>query len=398
MSQLHQASTPPRGGRRATVLLIIVGVLTVLIVPLNLYVVLSDRRQELAEGGSQERRAETPLKRSFEGSADQLKQTLVIPALKSPLKADHNAAWCGTMNLAWRKFQERVTQQPLRLQDAEQLCDWLNLEQPVELEPEHYYVAAGLYDDGILERIQKELPARFPEAPVPTLPPLPPDAIAHHGLAYAYLHLVFKYQFDFKENDEPLEFVDAANRKTKVKSFGIRLKDKGTSGYRDQVKVLFRQGNEFAVDLSFLSRPYQVVVARIPLKDTLAATLEDLDRRIQAGPSGSLNDSSVLLVPTMCWRIDRHFTELEKKMFLMPGFKAYRMEDVEQMIDFKMDRSGVVLASRMKMRSVLLNGDDDHSDPNYFVFDRPYLVVLKKRDGRAFFAVWAANAELLMPY
>lgn len=395
MSQTSRPSTPG-GGQRATTLLWVICILALIIVPLNLFFLIQDWRSN--PNGGRSARPDTPLARTFDGKADQLKTTHVVPALESPIKANENAVWCGTMNLAWRKFNEDVTKEPLRLKDAEQLCDWLNREAPVELDPEHYYVAAGWFRDGILERIQRELPARFSEAPVPTKPELPPDAIALGGLAYAYLQLAFKYQFDFKENDEALEFVDAASRKTKVKSFGIRLQDRGTSGYRDQVKVLFRKEDEFAVDLSFMTKPYQVIVARIPLKETFAATLADLDSRIKAGPSSSLNDSSVLLVPTMCWRIDRRFAELEKKWFLMPGFENHRMEKVEQQIDFRMDKSGVVLTSVVKMHSVILNGDDHHSDPNYFVFDRPYLVVLRKRDGGAFFALWVANPELLMPF
>src|SRR5262249_27126281 len=124
----------------------------------------------------------------------------------------------------------------------------------------------------------------------------------------------------------------------------------------------------------------------------------DLDKRIAAGPASSLNESSVLLVPTMNWRIDHRFTELEKKRLLMPGFEAHRLDQVEQSIAFRMDRRGVELASRVMLQQNVLNGDDHHTDPNYFVFDRPYLVVLKKRGGPAFFAFWVANAELLYPF
>jgi hypothetical protein len=228
----------------------------------------------------------------------------------------------------------------------------------------------------------------------------PPEAGPLAGVAYAYLQVALKYQTAFKNNDEPLAFVDASGTTTKVKSFGVRLKDKGPATFRDQVRVLFRQGTVFAVDLSAKTEPYQIVVAQMPPQATLAATLADLDRRTTAGSAAPLDEAAVLLVPTMCWRIGHHFPELEMKRIAnaMPGSDGQRLAIVEQSITFQMDRRGAKVASRLQGMSTYENGVDHHADPNYFVFDRPYLVVLKKRGGPAFFALWVANAELLYPF
>jgi hypothetical protein len=339
---------------------------------------------------------EEDLRRTFDGSTEQLTRTQVVPALESPLDATKSAVWCGTMGLAWKQFQNDVVKEPLRLQGAEKVCDMLNREPAVELQPEHYYVAAGWYKDGILDRVRRELPARFSEAPLPANPKAPPEL--QGGLAYAYLAVVFKYAVQFQENGEPLHFRDAAGKKTDVKSFGIRVQDKGDRPFRSQVAVLFRDGGDFALDLSSGSKPYQVIVARLPTQPTLAAYLAELDRRTAASLPTRLGESAVMFVPTMRWRLQHHFPELEKKKFLNPGFELHYMDEVDQMIDFRMDRKGVVLRSVARDTSNILNGHDHDADPAFFLFDRPYLVVLKKRDGRPFFVMWVANPELLYPF
>jgi hypothetical protein len=342
---------------------------------------------------------EDDLARTFDGPSGQLTKTEVVPALGSPLSANKSAVWCGTLGLAWKQFETDVIKSPVRLKGAEPLCDMLNREPAAELQPEHYYVAGGWYKDGILDRIRRELPSKFPHAPLPPPSQAPPHLQV--GLAYAYLEVVFKYAAQFQVNREPLHFRDAAGGKTDVKSFGIRSEDKGDRPFRSQVSVLFREGGTFALDLSSGSRPYQVIVARLPTQATLAGYLAELERRTAASLPQRLGESAIVFVPTMRWRLQHRFSELENKTLLNQlnqGSEQAYLEAVEQTIDFRMDRKGVVLRSAARISGTLLNGDDHDNDPAYFLFDCPYLVVLKTRDGRPFFVMWVANPELLYPF
>ncbi len=379
--------------RRTWRMLRIIAFASLAVLVLNLVAWVTEEKEPPPDRLQSNKDSDSPLDRAFDGSSASLLRTQVVPTLQNPIARDQSAVWCGTLGLAWRQLQSDVTRTPIALRGAEKLAGWLNKEPAIELEPEHYYVAAGLYRDGILERIRRELPARFPNAPLPEfgVPKDPPVA-----MAYAYLEVALKYQFEFWENQEPLQFTDAQGKATPVRSFGIRAGDK-TGGFRSQVGVLFRERGEFALDLSTESKPYQVVVAKVPVKPTLAETLAELDRRIAAARPGELGSEAVMLVPTMCWRVQHRFRELERKPLLMPGWERTWLDEVGQMIDFRMDRKGVVLASAARVR-VLLNGDEHDPDPHKFIFDRPYLVVLKKRDGRPFFVMWVANSDLLYPY
>ena len=57
-------------------------------------------------------------------------------------------------------------------------------------------------------------------------------------------------------------------------------------------------------------------------------------------------------------------------------------------MDFKLDKGGVELASHA--------GDIMKEGPRRFYFDRPYLIILKKRGAeQPFFVMWVENAELM---
>src|SRR5262249_30801737 len=154
--------------------------------------------------------------------------------------------------------------------------------------------------DGIMERIRRELPSRFPKAPLPDISTWKPI----HFLAYSYLEASVEYAFQFRDDTEPVKFKDSQGRVTRVHAFGIRKEDKdqGIGAFRSQVRVLFRAGDDFAIDVSLKSKPYQLVLTRMARKSTLQATLADLEQRVVAHKGTQwLDDGAVMLIPHMNW-------------------------------------------------------------------------------------------------
>jgi hypothetical protein len=304
--------------------------------------------------------------------------------------------WCATLALAWQQLEKKVGNGPLGLEGAEQVADAWSRLPDMGLLPEHYYVAAGLHDAAFEDRLRRELRARFPRAPILDLPSSGPNRF----LSYAHLEASIRYEFAFRESEQPLRFRDSQGRVTPVRAFGIREEDEdqGKKSFRGQVRVLFRQGDEFAVDLSRKSRPYQIILARMSRKATLKATWMDLQKRIarsrRKGQPTDLGDGAILLVPDMNWRIEHRFRELEGKRLRRPAAPPGAILDTAlQLVQFQMDRRGTALGS-----AGLLGGDWDGAEKEDFRFDRPYLIVLRRRDVREpFFVMWVDNAELLQP-
>ncbi|MHC4249006.1 MAG: hypothetical protein ACYS9X_07755 [Planctomycetota bacterium] len=312
---------------------------------------------------------------AFEGDSSKLQSSVVVPTLDTPLPEGRNAVWCASFEMAWRALSR-------------------------DLPEGGHYSTAGVVGDGIAAKIRDEMAERFPGVPPPDLEGLPPDWI----VAYAYLAASAKFTIPFFENSSSLAFTDSERGRSSVGSFGIRSEDDyAYYDLRDQVKVIHcseertSEGlipREFAVDPGRDSSPNQVLLARIDRKATLAETLAALGKKAAdstADPdSRKFRDSDVLLVPNAHFRIDHRFGELEQKALLNAGFESYPIVRAAQRIDFRLDRAGARLESKAE---IYVGGG---WGPRHFIFDRPFLVIMKKRGAeRPFLVIWVDNAELL---
>jgi hypothetical protein len=343
---------------------------------------------------------------AFEGDSKDLQATVIIPTLDAPLPEHQNVVWCGTMQLAWNRLGTDLLHGPPDLEGADAVVKRLNAAplRDDDLAPQSFFATAGYVKDGIIDQIQKGMQSQF-QREVRLESPKEADAI----IAYSYLQSHIAFSIPFFENDESLTFTDSSGKETVVSSFGIRQKDEyAYRELRDQVEVIYIGGNggnlmrpsEFILDLCHSSTPNQLIVACVAPRPTLAETIEDVNQRIREyGEKLSkqhlidrrtLGTIDVLLVPNMNWMIDHRFSELEgpEHSIKNPGFEGNYVDTAAQMIRFQLDRSGAELASEAKLRCKPM--------PTFFVFNRPFLLFMRKRgQEQPFFALWIDNAELL---
>lgn len=341
--------------------------------------------------------------RSFDGSSKDLGKTVIVSTLDSPIPEGKSVIWCSSFQLAWNRLKTDVAKGPIQLENAQPLADRLNQAETSEsnLAPETFYAAAGLIRDGIVKRIQVDMAQRFP-----TTPPPPFDAPSMGAVAYGYLRAGVGFSYPYFENDERFEFTDSAGRLKAVSTFGIRKKDDyAYQKLRQQVAILWCPKDaiwreevvrEFVLDPCKDSHPHQLILAKVKRNATLAETLVDVKAKItetqkdEDAPRFYPRDT--LLIPNMNWRIEHRFTELEgpDKRFLNPTLQGLYLDTALQTIQFQMDRSGAELASEAKV--IVKPG------ASFFHFDRPFLIIMKKRDAKQpFFVMWVDNAELLCP-
>lgn len=341
---------------------------------------------------------------SFDGTSDRLEQTVILPTLDSPIPDGKSAIWCVSFQLAWNRLKTEVAKEPLQLTNAQPTADRLNRADHSENDvgPDAVFAAAGLAKDGIGERNRAQMASKFPDVPRPEL-----DVPSGGAVAYAYLATSSMYDYPFFENDEPLLFTDSAGKQTAVGSFGIRRKDDyAYHRLRRQVQVLYcpreaimseKEIPEFILDPCKNSQPYQIVLARMNRKPSLADILAEIEQKIAEQSASDLarfmselHPRDTLLVPNIAWRVSHHFKELEgkDKQFLNPALRGLYLDTALQTIRFRLDRSGAELASESKVFV--------KPGASFFHLDRPFLVYMKKRgDKRPFFVMWVENAELL---
>jgi hypothetical protein len=329
---------------------------------------------------------------SFDGSSDQLQQTVIVPTLDTPIPDGKSAIWCASFQIAWNKFKTEVARGPVQIKGAELAAERLNQAEQSEqdLEPGSYYAAAGFTKDGIMEKIQASMRLKFPNVPKVDFH----ESGEEVAVAFGYLEAQVTFNPPFQEREGPIFFTNP-KEETKVKFFGIPEKP-GHEDLRDQVELLYEQGRDiFAVDLCKTSRPNQIVLASLPQKATLAETLSDLEKNSSDFQSKNGNLAlgyyDTLGVPNMHWRISHHLSELEgiDKPLLNPTLQGTFIGEAIQVIEFKLDRRSAALKSQARLHALGL--------PRMLLFNHPFLLYMKKRGAKhPFFVMWVDNAELLI--
>ena len=334
---------------------------------------------------------------SLIASTSELKHTIVVPTLDTPIPEGKSAIWCASIQLAWNIFRQEITHGPIQLRNAEAVAKRLNdaPQSESDIDPQECYAIAGTSSE-VTEKIRSELPARFPGIAPPQLKPAPPGMLR----AFAFLKAGIRYTSEFTDNPRPFEFVDSEGTPTNVHSFGLPPdRDKNALPSweaRKQVILRWHSDWEFAVDLCRDSEPDQVVLACLNRKWTLAELLADEEVNLQRSPTRAdyRLDEDDLLVPNMFWRIDHHFQELEgpdKTLLNGPSPDLY-LATAWQEIQFKLDRRGAEIMSGVDFAFA-------DGGPKTLYFNRPFLVYLKKRGAQhPFFVMWVDNAELMQVF
>jgi hypothetical protein len=329
---------------------------------------------------------------AFDGPSEQLKSTVIVPTLDTPTEPGKNIVWCASFALAWKQAEKKIAIGPVQLPGAQSVADRLNADQSAEddLPPGSVFADAGFLEDGILERIRTGMAERFPKRPLPEF-----AVPAGGAVAFAHLEVSSKFEYPYFEYEKSQSFYSSDKSTHKVRAFGIRGEEAFKQGdvpkLRKQVAVLYRQGEPdrpwdavaYALDLNITDKRDQIIVALVERKATLAEQLADLNEKMAAHKRAEehekhIHTNDTVLVPNVGFRVTHRFRELE----VDPIKEAF------QMTQFRLNRSGADLKSEA---GILIK-----PEPMDYSFDRPFLVVMKRRDrDRPYFVAWIDNAELL---
>jgi hypothetical protein len=356
--------------------------------------------------------------------SNDLKQTLIIATLNSPLPKYQNIIWCSTFQMAWDILKNYIIGEPVEVIGAEELAGRLNAAEfsDKDIENESYFAAAGLLGEGIIEEIQDEMAQLFPSEPAPVFDDingLPLETI----IAYSYLNADIEFEYPFYISNVEFEFQSSDGTISEVTSF-CTLSDADSSDMvREQVDVLYYNKDEqtgqteFVVDLCTYTNPYQVVLACVPQQKTLGKIVDYSEQKISefmldpdywqmrklrpatvGGRTGAPQPAETLIVPDVLYKLTHHLAELEGKAIGNQPWldQGYYIQKALQMIDFSLSRTGVVLQSGAQIVVPPLG----LQQPRRFDFNRPFIIYIKKRDPAAspFFVMWVDNTELMQEF
>lgn len=326
-------------------------------------------------------------------SAD-LARTDIVPTLDSPLPAGKNVIWCASFQLAWNELRDSLAKGPVKADGAAQAIERLNSspvsKKDVGFNP--HFAAAGLVKDGAVERVSQAMEEQFGRRPSFPISPSSSNGV----LAYAYMQARAKFEVPFFDRNSPLEFTDSRGKKTPVSSFGIHKEHEyAYHKLREQIRILYypedrrTRSPEFVVDPCRTSSPNQLLLAKVSPGKTLADTIARVEELVEKGHEDSeFGVSETFAVPNMNFEVAHEFAELKGVSLLNDGLLGQSIEGAFQDIRFRLDRSGAELESEAKVLMMPI--------PRHFIFDGPFLVIMKERNARhPFFVMWVDNSELL---
>jgi hypothetical protein len=348
---------------------------------------------------------------AFDGPSADLKQTVVVPTLDTPMPAGKNVIWCGTFQMAWNRLRDDVIKEPIRIRGAEDVTAQLNTAplKESDLPPGSFYAAAGKVADDVLGTVRSDMAERFPGKKLPRF------TVDPNGLfAYAYLKTDAKFTQPFWDHDDSLTFTDSAGGKAEIRTFGM-YEGPGyapqTGEAFDQIQVLYAKAGPaaagktpplvaFAADLCRMSKPNQLILAVVEPQATLAATWQELKKGMRTWKPDQFEPfDGVLEVPNLNWKVTHAFAELtgEDKTIENAPYAGYFIREAIQMIDFRLDKGGATLESEAEIAAAADKPETPRKPQIRLVYDRPFLIVMRQRGHEEpFFMMWVDNAELLV--
>ena len=322
-------------------------------------------------------------------SSQTLKNTVVtaIPAIT--IEKGKNIIYCSTLQMAWDELKDKVVKEDIRLEPGDAVADSLNKMGfwKHNLVEKEYVARAGFIKDGVVKSINDELKSKFSDQKK-TFDPGQVDG--NDVIAYSFLFKDLKFKEKFSPMELPISFGD---QKTKISAFGILYSTWDLQDVAEQVSI-----HDYVNDYNFIikiqpeSKEDEIVLAKItPAKD-FADTWKDVNGRIKKGKADKMVGKDWLAIPVMRFNIKHNYTNLERKIS-NKAFTGYSIKGAEQDIMFGLDEKGAIIKSEAVLPAP---ADAPPPQPKSLLFDRPFLLCLKKKSAEyPYFMMWVDNAELM---
>jgi hypothetical protein len=328
--------------------------------------------------------------------------TIITPYLVAQIGIDNNILYCASFQMAWNKMRDKVIKGDIQLENEPLTAQRLNrmLENRNDISIGSFVAEAGELSDELVARINKQLQEKFGDQVGDTLEK-PHDANGQRQLiAYAFLYKNLEFPTEFEKLKDTVAFA-AGGRVTPVQAFGVdsfahskRLHKK----LADQVAIFdYRNDDDFILVLTSKSDNDQIILAKVTPGRNLLNTYTTVAQRIGNAKQSYLQEEETLRIPKIDFDLTHSFSELENKRIKNKGWEGWFISKAVQDTRFKLDEKGAVLKSRSFLLMLKEEAPPPEEKPRKFIFDKPFLICLKQKNGiHPYFALWVNNPELLL--
>lgn len=303
------------------------------------------------------------------------------------LGSDHlgNYVWGGAMNLAWNELNENILHENLKLatDDLTALAMVEKFNNPVftknDLDEKSYYVKSG-YGQETVEAINKESRKKFPSKSFSDLKMVlaPTDIIS-----YAYFLKEVEYKTVFEKKD--VSFNDQV-----VKGFYAK-----EEAQRDNVKIIkYENDDKFIVSLQLKDESDQLILAKGYDMVDPQIVVSEINQNNQ-GYLKTISDIDHFEAPNLHLDHSRDYVELIGKILTNTGFEGYSITQMFENIKFDMDEKGARVENQAVI-AVTASIQMEPEKPKNFILDKPYWVVMQRKDSlNPYFILGVNNVELM---
>lgn len=296
-----------------------------------------------------------------------------------------NFVWGGAMNLAWNELNDNILKEKLKLatddEVALRMAEILN--NPVftknDLDEKSYYVKSG-YGQKTVDIINRESRKKFPTK---SFEDLKLDLSPADIISYAYFLKEVEYLTMFEKKDVSFEGQN-------VKGFYAK-----NESQRKNLKILkYESDDRFIASLQLRDESDQLILAKGYDMDDPQNVVNEI-----IGNSGigfiNIGEHDRFEAPELHLDYHRDYVELIGRFLANSGFESYFIGQMFENIKFDMDEKGARVENEAVIvlpKSVSIQQDK----PKNLIFDKPYWVVMKRKDSKnPYFILGIRNAELM---
>ena len=328
--------------------------------------------------------------------------TTISLRLDEDIDFSNNLLYCASFQMAWDIMRDQIIKGDIMLEPDTLLAIQLNrqLVGRKDISTGSYVAVAGELSKDLVARIKNELKEKFGDQATHEFNIPPSTSSDRQLIAYAFLYKNLEFPFEFEKLDDPIAFA-ANGREVHVKGFGISSFSSSKRQHgkiSNQVAIFdYRNENDFILSLTSKSDDDQIILAKVVPNKTLLQTFTAVMHRIGKNEATLLRNDETLRIPKIDFDLSQNFSELENKRIMNKGWEGWFMAKATQDIRFKLDERGAVLKSRGFLSMMKEEAPPNMAKPRRFIFDKPFLICLKQKNGDyPYFVMWLNNSELFL--
>jgi hypothetical protein len=183
----------------------------------------------------------------------------------------------------------------------------------------------------------------------------------------------------------PMERIKSTFQGKAVRAFGYE------DGIAGGVKLLYyKSDDEFILSIQTHEKEEMLLAKGFAGGRSLRVMLNNISVAIKIGSKHSLNTADVLIIPVLRFNLSASYPAMENS-FITANNKQYQIEKATQRTAFVLNETGDKAAGKAEV-------SDGVAKPKQLLFDKPFVVLLKKPTAvYPYFMMKVDNTELMMP-